>query len=108
MGKERKVNYYRYYERLRRAKKRIKELESENERLKGIEELGRAYRALLLMMLRYVFDPNSITPERVKTYREAIKTVIEKEKDEKTKGYIVPKVTEMLEKRLKIIKAPQK
>jgi len=108
MGEERKVSYYRYYERLRRAKKRIEELESENEKLKHAVELGSAYKALFLMMLRYIFDPNSITPEKVKTYHEAIKTVIEKEKDEKTKGYIVPKVTEMLEKRLKIIKAPQK
>jgi len=99
---------YRCYHRYYYYKKKCEKLKSEIERLKGIEGLGRAYRALLLMMLRYVFDPNSITPERVKTYHEAIKTVIEKEKDEKTKGYIVPKVTEMLEKRLKIIKAPQR
>jgi len=99
---------YRCYHRYYYYKKKSEKLESEIERLKHAVELGSAYKALFLMMLRYIFDPNSITPEKVKTYHEAIKTVIEKEKDEKTKGYIVPKVTEMLEKRLKIIKAPQK
>ena len=107
---KRMVSYYKYYHRYYRLKKKCEELESEIKRLKPLEELERAYKILLRMMLRYVFEPKSITPESLENYRKAFRTIDEKEKNESVRRLIIPwtsKVIEILEKRLKT-KAPQK
>ena len=107
MGKERKVNYYRYYERLRRAKKRIKELESENERLKGIEEVGNAYKSMVWMLVRYLRQ-DAVSDERIAKYREALKTIQSKDEASSALIPILSRVLEELEKRLKMSKPIQR
>ena len=93
MGEKRKVSYYKYYERLRRSKKRIEELESENERLKGIEELAKAYRSMVWMLLRYIKQV-AASDERIAKYREALKTI--QTKDE-TSSDLIPLLSGVLE-----------
>jgi len=103
------ISYYKYYKDLRKARKRIKELESEIERLKHVEELRQAYRSLLWMMARLTFDPDSIKPEFLQTYHRSFKTIIEKEKEERGRKLIpwISRAIEIVENRLKT-KAPQR
>ena len=88
--------YWKYYRRYYRAKKRAEALEKE---LKEKDELRKAYLALLIMLVKFLKN-ESISPNAISICRKALDTV---KKDEKHHSIIAPtclKVIETLEKKL--------
>ena len=69
--------YWRYYKRYHRAKKRAEALEKE---LKEKDELRKAYRALFVMLVRFLANIN-VTPEMITAYRKALKILAEKDRE---------------------------
>jgi len=98
---------YRCYHRYYYYKKKCEKLESENERLKGIEEVGNAYKSMVWMLVRYLRQ-DAVSDERIAKYREALKTIQSKDEASSALIPILSRVLEELEKRLKMSKPIQR
>ena len=100
-------SYHRYYQRHYYYKKKSEKLESEIERLKHMEELGRVYKSMVWMLLRYIRQV-AASDERIAKYREALKTIQTKDESSSDLIPILSRVLEELEKRLKMSKPIQR
>jgi len=89
--------YWKYYRRYYRAKKRVEALEKE---LKEKDELQKAYRALFRMLVRFL-DNINVTPEMIAIYRKALEILAKKDRETYDFAkHICTQVINALEKRI--------